>query len=128
MKLLNTLHLSCSSNQVHRALLAATSDFFRVMFKGRMAESNQDTVDLKGVSADGLQQVNSRNSQTFFLVFFFLRYVLWIVFFLFSIHGFWGGGGEIFFYIFFVKEKYNKNCKNSILVQHKNILCSPIRM
>ncbi|KAK3791873.1 hypothetical protein RRG08_026776 [Elysia crispata] len=43
--------------EVHRALLAATSDFFRVMFKGRMAESNQDTVDLKGVSADGLQQI-----------------------------------------------------------------------
>lgn len=43
--------------QVHRALLAATSDYFRVMFKGVMAESKQDTVDLKGVSADGLQQV-----------------------------------------------------------------------
>ncbi|XP_005106298.2 kelch-like protein 26 [Aplysia californica] len=43
--------------EVHRALLAATSDYFRVMFKGVMAESKQDTVDLKGVSADGLQQV-----------------------------------------------------------------------
>ncbi|GFO48943.1 kelch-like protein 26 [Plakobranchus ocellatus] len=43
--------------QVHRALLAATSDYFRVMFKGLMAESKQDTVDLKGVSADGLQQI-----------------------------------------------------------------------
>ncbi|KAK0066430.1 kelch-like protein 36 [Biomphalaria pfeifferi] len=43
--------------EVHRALLAATSDYFRVMFKGVMAESRQDTVDLKGVSADGLQQV-----------------------------------------------------------------------
>ncbi|CAG5126215.1 unnamed protein product [Candidula unifasciata] len=43
--------------EVHRALLAATSDYFRVMFKGVMAESKQDTIDLKGVSADGLQQV-----------------------------------------------------------------------
>lgn len=43
--------------EVHKALLAATSDYFRVMFRGMMAESKQDTVDLKGVTADGLQQV-----------------------------------------------------------------------
>ncbi|XP_046374549.1 kelch-like protein 9 isoform X2 [Haliotis cracherodii] len=43
--------------EVHKALLAATSDYFRVMFGGVMAESKQDTVDLKGVTADGLQQV-----------------------------------------------------------------------
>ncbi|GAB1597658.1 kelch-like protein 9 isoform X1 [Argonauta hians] len=43
--------------EVHKALLAAASDYFRVMFRGMMAESKQDTVDLKGVTADGLQQV-----------------------------------------------------------------------
>ncbi|XP_050413707.1 kelch-like protein 26 [Patella vulgata] len=43
--------------EVHKALLAATSDYFRVMFGGVMAESKQNVVDLKGVSADGLQHV-----------------------------------------------------------------------
>ncbi|XP_025079983.1 kelch-like protein 26 [Pomacea canaliculata] len=43
--------------EVHKALLAATSDYFRVMFGGVMAESKQDTVDLKGVTADGLQHI-----------------------------------------------------------------------
>ena len=43
--------------QVHKALLAATSDYFRVMFGGVMAESKQNTVDLKGVTADGLQHI-----------------------------------------------------------------------
>nr|XP_022341558.1 kelch-like protein 9 isoform X3 [Crassostrea virginica] len=45
------------SFQVHRAVLAATSDYFRVMFGGAMAESRQDCVDLKGVTADGLQLI-----------------------------------------------------------------------
>ncbi|XP_076435916.1 kelch-like protein 26 [Babylonia areolata] len=43
--------------EVHKALLAATSDYFRVMFGGVMAESKQNTVDLKGVTADGLQHI-----------------------------------------------------------------------
>nr|KAG5708272.1 hypothetical protein BaRGS_021206 [Batillaria attramentaria] len=43
--------------EVHKALLAATSDYFRVMFGGVMAESKQDIVDLKGVTADGLQHI-----------------------------------------------------------------------
>ena len=43
--------------QVHKSLLAATSDYFRVMFGGMMAESQQNTVDLKGVTADGLQHI-----------------------------------------------------------------------
>ena len=38
-------------------LLAATSDYFRVMFGGVMAESKQNSVDLKGVTADGLQHI-----------------------------------------------------------------------
>ncbi|XP_061165788.1 kelch-like protein 26 isoform X1 [Saccostrea echinata] len=45
------------SFQVHKAVLAATSDYFRVMFGGAMAESKQDSVDLKGVTADGLQMI-----------------------------------------------------------------------
>ncbi|XP_052057617.1 kelch-like protein 9 [Mytilus californianus] len=40
--------------KVHKAMLAATSDYFRVMFSGTMAESKQDMIDLKGVSAEGL--------------------------------------------------------------------------
>ncbi|XP_021372103.1 kelch-like protein 26 isoform X2 [Mizuhopecten yessoensis] len=42
---------------VHKVLLAATSDYFKVMFGGVMAESKQNSVDLKGVTADGLQQI-----------------------------------------------------------------------
>lgn len=42
---------------VHKCLLAATSDFFRVMFSGAMAESEQNMVDLKAVTADGLRHV-----------------------------------------------------------------------
>ena len=42
---------------MHKAILAATSDYFRVMFGGVMAESKQNAVDLKGVTADGLQNV-----------------------------------------------------------------------
>lgn len=42
---------------MHKSLLAATSDYFHVMFLGMMAESRQDAVDLKGVTASGLQQV-----------------------------------------------------------------------
>ena len=34
--------------QVHKCLLAATSDYFRVMFGGVMTESKQNMVDLKG--------------------------------------------------------------------------------
>lgn len=43
--------------EVHKCLLAATSDYFRVMFGGVMTESKQNMVDLKGVTADGLQHV-----------------------------------------------------------------------
>lgn len=44
-------------HQVHKVLLAATSEYFRVMFRGLMQESRQDSVDLKGVTADGLQHI-----------------------------------------------------------------------
>ena len=38
-------------------MLAATSDYFRVMFSGAMAESKQDVIDLKGVTAEGLHHI-----------------------------------------------------------------------
>ncbi|XP_013388363.1 kelch-like protein 13 [Lingula anatina] len=43
--------------KVHRALLAAASDYFRVMFTGHMRESNENSVELKGMTADSLQQI-----------------------------------------------------------------------
>ena len=51
------VHYSFPILKVHKVLLAATSDYFRVMFGGVMAESKQDSVDLKGVTADGLQHI-----------------------------------------------------------------------
>ncbi|KAL4219962.1 Kelch-like protein 26 [Mactra antiquata] len=36
--------------EVHKCLLAATSDYFRVMFGGLMTESKQNMVDLKAIS------------------------------------------------------------------------------
>ncbi|XP_052784598.1 kelch-like protein 13 [Mya arenaria] len=43
--------------EVHKCLLAATSDYFRVMLGGINTESQQNMVDLKAVSPDGLQYV-----------------------------------------------------------------------
>ncbi|KAH3827789.1 kelch-like protein 26 [Dreissena polymorpha] len=43
--------------EVHKCLLAATSDYFRVMLSGVNTESQQNLVDLKAVSVEGLQHV-----------------------------------------------------------------------
>ncbi|XP_076880497.1 kelch-like protein 26 [Brachyhypopomus gauderio] len=43
--------------QVHKAVLASCSDYFRAMFTGGMKESNQDTIELKGLSARGLKHI-----------------------------------------------------------------------
>ncbi len=43
--------------QVHKILLAATSDYFRVMLAGPMKESKENQVDLKALSADALQLI-----------------------------------------------------------------------
>ncbi|KAJ8303437.1 hypothetical protein KUTeg_019833 [Tegillarca granosa] len=42
---------------VHRAVLAACSDYFRVMLTNDMKESRESSVELKGVSACGLRIV-----------------------------------------------------------------------
>ena len=43
--------------QVHKVLLAATSDYFRAMLCGCLRESTENRVELKGVSADSLGQI-----------------------------------------------------------------------
>ncbi len=47
----------CLFLQVHKILLAATSDYFRVMLQGPMRESQEHFVDLKSLTADALQQI-----------------------------------------------------------------------
>ena len=45
------LLVKCSTYlQVHKCLLAATSDYFRVMLSGINTESQQNMVDLKGLN------------------------------------------------------------------------------
>jgi hypothetical protein len=41
--------------KVHKAAMAACSDYFRVMLAGGMRESREQFVDLKGVTAGGLK-------------------------------------------------------------------------
>ncbi|XP_067589401.1 kelch-like protein 26 isoform X1 [Pseudorca crassidens] len=41
----------------HKVVLAACSDYFRAMFTGGMRETSQDVIELKGVSARGLQHI-----------------------------------------------------------------------
>ena len=43
--------------QTHKLLLAATSDYFRVMFSGPMIESKENFVDLKGLSAEAVEHI-----------------------------------------------------------------------
>ena len=43
--------------RVHKAVMAACSDYFRVMLTGDMRESRECSVELKGVTAGGLQVV-----------------------------------------------------------------------
>ncbi|XP_064639325.1 kelch-like protein 13 [Lineus longissimus] len=45
--------------QVHKALLAATCDYFKVMFRGsmNMKESREDSVDLKGLTGTALDHI-----------------------------------------------------------------------
>ncbi|XP_046563463.1 kelch-like protein 26 [Haliotis rubra] len=43
--------------RVHKAVMAACSDYFRVMLCGDMKESREGSVDLKGVTANGLRVV-----------------------------------------------------------------------
>ena len=42
-------------SQVHKILLAATSDYFRAMLLGPTKESKENTVDMKGLSSSALQ-------------------------------------------------------------------------
>ena len=45
--------------QVHKSVMVACSDYFRAMLTGpgRMKESREDNVELRGVSAQGLKAV-----------------------------------------------------------------------
>ena len=43
--------------QVHKILLAATSDYFRVLLQGSMKETKEHKVDLKSLTADTLEQI-----------------------------------------------------------------------
>ncbi|CAL1533269.1 unnamed protein product [Lymnaea stagnalis] len=52
-----TLIADGQSIAVHRAVMAACSDYFRVMLTGFMKESREQVVELKGVTADGLKVV-----------------------------------------------------------------------
>ena len=50
-----TLTAGQKSFRVHRAFLAATSDYFFAMLTGDMQESRRDSVELKAISAQGLE-------------------------------------------------------------------------
>ncbi len=41
----------------HKAVLAASSHYFKAMFAGRFEETNEQVVEMKGVSSDGLSRV-----------------------------------------------------------------------
>ncbi len=43
--------------QVHKILLAATSDYFRTMLKGSMKESQEHFVDLKSLTSETLEEM-----------------------------------------------------------------------
>ena len=43
--------------KVHRVVMAACSDYFKVMLMGEMKESREGQVEMKGVSANGLRVV-----------------------------------------------------------------------
>lgn len=42
---------------MHKIVLASVSDYFRSMFTSGMRESNQNVIELKGVSSRGLEKV-----------------------------------------------------------------------
>ncbi|XP_028671998.1 kelch-like protein 26 [Erpetoichthys calabaricus] len=52
-----TLSVGDESFQVHKAVLASCSDYFRAMFTGGMREAQLDSIELKGVSARGLRHI-----------------------------------------------------------------------
>ncbi|XP_078456270.1 kelch-like protein 26 [Lampetra fluviatilis] len=52
-----TLLVEKASFRVHRAVLAACSDYFRAMFTGGMREASQREIELQGLSARGLQHI-----------------------------------------------------------------------
>ncbi|CAH1774599.1 unnamed protein product [Owenia fusiformis] len=52
-----TIKVEGKQLKVHKALLAAVSDYFRSMFTGGMLESKQDFVELKDTSVSGVEAV-----------------------------------------------------------------------